>query len=87
MVYRLVIFNFLLSFDARYVWMHQKLIQGSHSAYMKQAAEANRLVDVGIIDPCLSDVFSWDELPLAHVKMRDNRLSPSNAVILVGATQ
>ena len=27
-----------LTFDARYVWMRQKRIQGSHFAHLKQAA-------------------------------------------------
>jgi len=33
-----------LTFDARYVWMRQKRIQGSHFATLKQAAEANQLM-------------------------------------------
>ena len=32
-----------LTFDARYVWMRQKRIQGSHFAHLKQASQANRL--------------------------------------------
>ena len=33
-----------LTFDARYVWMRQKRIQGSHFAHLKQASQANRFV-------------------------------------------
>ncbi len=55
--------GFELTFDARYVWMRQKRIQGSHFANLKQAAEANRLVMAGRVDPCLSEVFPWSELP------------------------
>ena len=30
-----------ITFDARYVWMRQKRIQGSHFAHLKQASAAN----------------------------------------------
>ena len=35
-------FNF--TFDARFVWMRQKRIQGSHFANLKQASAANKFV-------------------------------------------
>jgi crotonyl-CoA carboxylase/reductase len=78
--------GFDLSFDARYVWMRQKRIQGSHFANMKQAAEANRLVLEGRIDPCLSEVFPWNELPEAHTRMLRNQHSPGNMAVLVHAS-
>lgn len=74
-----------LTCDARYVWMRQKRIQGSHFANLKQAAEANRLVISGKIDPCLSEVFAWNELPQAHQKMRRNEHAPGNMAVLVNA--
>jgi crotonyl-CoA carboxylase/reductase len=74
-----------LTCDARYVWMRQKRIQGSHFASLKQAAEANRLVISGKIDPCLSEVFAWDELAHAHQKMRLNEHAPGNMAVLVNA--
>ncbi|WP_395676060.1 zinc-binding dehydrogenase [Inquilinus sp.] len=72
-----------LTFDARYVWMRQKRIQGSHFANLKQAAEANRLVMAGRIDPCLSEVFPWDQLPEAHARMLRNQHPPGNMAVLV----
>ena len=33
-----------ITFDARYVWMRQKRIQGSHFAHLKQASAANQFV-------------------------------------------
>src|SRR5215831_1983620 len=47
-----------ITFDARYVWMRQKRIQGSHFANLLQASQANRLVVERRIDPCMSEVFS-----------------------------
>lgn len=74
-----------LTCDARYVWMRQKRIQGSHFATLKQASEANRLVIDGRIDPCLSEVFEWKDLPLAHDKLHRNAHLPGNMAILVNA--
>ena len=56
--------GFNLTFDARYVWMRQKRIQGSHFAHLKQAAAANRFVIDRRVDPCMSEVFPWDKIPL-----------------------
>ncbi|RZK88042.1 MAG: crotonyl-CoA carboxylase/reductase, partial [Methylobacterium sp.] len=36
--------GFNITFDARYVWMRQKRIQGSHFAHLKQASAANQFV-------------------------------------------
>ncbi len=77
--------GFNITFDARYVWMHQKRIQGSHFAHLKQAAAANKLVHERRIDPCMSDVFPWDEIPQAHMMMRKNRHAPGNMAVLVSA--
>ncbi|RMF14208.1 MAG: crotonyl-CoA carboxylase/reductase, partial [Alphaproteobacteria bacterium] len=39
-----------LTFDARFVWMRQKRIQGSHFANLKQASQANQLVIDAALD-------------------------------------
>ena len=75
-----------LTCDARYVWMRQKRIQGSHFANLKEASQANRLVMSGKIDPCLSEVFPWSRLPDAHAKIRENRHLPGNMAVLVQAS-
>lgn len=77
--------GFNLTMDARYVWMHQKRIQGSHFAHLQQAASANRLVIEKRINPCLSEVFKWDDIPDAHMKMMNNQHAPGNMACLVGA--
>ncbi|WP_069299544.1 crotonyl-CoA carboxylase/reductase [Neptunicoccus sediminis] len=76
-----------LTMDARYVWMHQKRVQGSHFAHLKQAAAANKLMMERRLDPCMSEVFSWDQIPDAHIKMRKNEHKPGNMAVLVSATQ
>src|SRR5918995_1395987 len=74
-----------ITFDARYVWMRQKRIQGSHFAHLKQASEANQFVLDRRIDPCMSEVFPWDRIPLAHTKMWKNQHAPGNMAVLVNA--
>ena len=74
-----------LTMDARFVWMRQKRIQGSHFANLKQAAQANRLMIERRIDPCMSEVFGWDDIPGAHTKMMANEHKPGNMAVLVQA--
>src|SRR6202030_132721 len=74
-----------ITFDARYVWMRQKRIQGSHFAHLKQASAANQFVIDRRIDPCMSDVFPWEKIPYAHELMRTNRHKPGNMAVLVNA--
>jgi len=77
--------GFNLTFDARFVWMRQKRIQGSHFANLMQAAQANQLVIERRIDPCMSEVFPWDRIPQAHTKMLRNEHKPGNMAVMVQA--
>jgi crotonyl-CoA carboxylase/reductase len=72
-----------LTLDARYLWMHQKRVQGSHFANLKQASSANQLMVERRLDPCMSEVFPWAEIPLAHMKMLKNVHKPGNMAVLV----
>jgi crotonyl-CoA carboxylase/reductase len=74
-----------LTMDARYLWMHQKRVQGSHFANLKQASSANQLMLERRLDPCISEVFPWGQIPDAHVKMRKNEHKPGNMAVLVSA--
>jgi crotonyl-CoA carboxylase/reductase len=77
--------GFNLTFDVRYMWMHQKRLQGSHFAHLKQASAANKLMLERRLDPCMSEVFSWSDLPMAHMKMLRNEHKPGNMAVLVQA--
>ncbi|MEQ8291006.1 MAG: crotonyl-CoA carboxylase/reductase [Roseovarius sp.] len=77
--------GFNTTFDVRYMWMHQKRLQGSHFAHLKQAAAANRLMIERRLDPCMSEVFPWAEIPHAHMKMKRNEHKPGNMAVLVQA--
>jgi crotonyl-CoA carboxylase/reductase len=77
--------GFNCTFDVRYMWSHQKRLQGSHFANLKQASAANKLMLERRLDPCMSEVFAWDQIPLAHGKMRRNEHKPGNMAVLVQA--
>ncbi len=77
--------GFNLTMDARFLWMRQKRVQGSHFANLQQASAANQLVIERRIDPCMSEVFEWADIPLAHEKMLDNLHLPGNMAVLVCA--
>jgi len=76
-----------LTMDARFLWMRQKRVQGSHFANLKQAAQANRLVIDRRIDPCMSEVLPWADIPKAHTKMWKNEHLPGNMAVLVNSPQ
>jgi crotonyl-CoA carboxylase/reductase len=73
------------TFDVRHMWSHQKRLQGSHFANLKQAAAANRLMLERRLDPCMSEVFPWAEIPEAHMRMLKNQHKPGNMAVLVQA--
>ncbi|QBF33621.1 crotonyl-CoA carboxylase/reductase [Thalassococcus sp. S3] len=77
--------GFNCTFDVRYMWMHQKRLQGSHFAHLKQASAANQLMVERRLDPCMSEVFTWNDLPQAHMKMLRNEHKPGNMSVLVQA--
>ena len=72
--------------DLRYLWMRQKRLQGSHFANDEQAASLNQMVVDGQVDPCLSRVFSFDDIGTAHQLMYENKHPVGNMAVLVGAT-
>jgi crotonyl-CoA carboxylase/reductase len=73
--------------DARYLWMRQKRLQGSHFANDVQAAGINALVTAGKVDPCLSKTFNFEETPIAHQLMHENKHPHGNMAVLVGAKE
>ncbi|WP_264523086.1 MULTISPECIES: crotonyl-CoA carboxylase/reductase [unclassified Flavobacterium] len=73
--------GFNMSFDASFVWMRQKRIQGSHFSSLFELHQANQLILQKKFHPVISGEFSWDELPLAHQKMLDNSIEYGNVVI------
>lgn len=71
--------------DLRYLWMRQKRFQGSHLFNDEQAYAFNQLVLDRKIDPCVGRAFSFEEIPLCHQLMHENRAPEGKMVALVGA--
>ncbi len=73
--------------DLRYHWVRQKRLQGSHGTNDEQANAYNQLVIDGKIDPCLSDVYSFEDIGKAHQDMEEGKKVFGNRVALVGASE
>jgi len=52
--------GYMHEYDNRYLWMNLKRIVGSHFANYRESAEANRLIDKGMVHPTLSKAFPLD---------------------------
>ena len=50
-----------------------------------QATAANEFVIDRRVDPCMSEVLAWRDVPLAHTKMWKNQHMPGNMAVLVNA--
>jgi len=74
-----------LSMDARFPWVQQKRVQGSHFANLHQASQANQLVLDRRMDPAMSEVFAWNRIPEAHEMRLANQHAPHNMAVLVTA--
>ncbi len=77
--------GFNATIDLRYLWMRQKRIQGSHFANDDQAKGINDLVLQGLVDPCMSRAFTFDEMPHSHQLMYENKHPHGNMALLVNA--
>jgi crotonyl-CoA carboxylase/reductase len=73
--------------DLRYHWVRQKRLQGSHGTNDSQARAYNDLVIAGKIDPCLGDVYSFEDIGKAHADMEAGQIVLGNRVALVGAPE
>jgi crotonyl-CoA reductase len=60
------------AYDNRYLWMHLKRIVGSHFANYREAWEANRLVDLGMIHPILTRTYPLEAAGEAAYAMHSN---------------
>ncbi len=64
--------GFLHEYDNRYLWMNLKRIVGSHFANYREAWEANRLVDRGLLHPTLSKTFALENAAEAASEVQQN---------------
>ncbi|MEA2434627.1 MAG: crotonyl-CoA reductase [Actinomycetota bacterium] len=64
--------GYMHTYDNRYLWMMLKSIIGSHFANYKEAWEANRLIDLGMIHPILSKTYPLEETAEAAWQVHQN---------------
>jgi crotonyl-CoA reductase len=64
--------GFLHQYDNRYLWMNLKRIIGSHFANYREAWEANRLIDRGLIHPTLSKTYAMTDVGQAAYDVHRN---------------
>ncbi|MGH2813309.1 MAG: crotonyl-CoA carboxylase/reductase [Actinomycetota bacterium] len=64
--------GFMHTYDNRYLWMSLKSIIGSHFANYREAWEANRMLDLGMIQPILSRAFPLEETGEAAHQVHTN---------------
>jgi crotonyl-CoA reductase len=73
-------------FDNRYLWMNLKRVIGSHFANYKEAWEANRLVDLGMVHPILTKTYPLSEVAEAAYAVHAN-LHTGKLAVLVNARE
>jgi crotonyl-CoA reductase len=78
--------GYLHEYDNRYLWMNLKRIVSSHFANYKEAWEANRLVDLGMIHPILTRTYPLDQAGTAAHAIHTNAHTGKLGV-LVNAAQ
>jgi len=64
--------GYMLEYDHRYLWMNLKRIIGSHFANYREAWEANRLIDKGLIHPTLSKTYPLEDTGQAAHEVHHN---------------
>jgi crotonyl-CoA reductase len=64
--------GYMHQYDNRYLWMNLKQIKSSHVANYREAWEANRLIDKGLIHPTLSRVYPLAETGQAALDVHLN---------------
>ncbi|MEO7804801.1 MAG: crotonyl-CoA carboxylase/reductase [Actinomycetota bacterium] len=64
--------GFMHEFDNRYLWMNLKSIIGAHFANYREAWEANRLLDLGMVQPVLSKTYALSDSGQAAYEVHTN---------------
>jgi crotonyl-CoA carboxylase/reductase len=73
--------------DVRYLWVHQKRLQGSHGTNDEQAKAYNQLLIDKKIGPALGEVVPFEGIGVAHQNMGEGVAVFGNRVALVGARE
>ena len=64
--------GYMIEYDNRQLWMHQKTLKGCHFANYREAWEANQLICEGRIHPVLSRTFPFERVGEAAYEVHRN---------------
>ncbi|SDF68706.1 crotonyl-CoA carboxylase/reductase [Pseudonocardia oroxyli] len=64
--------GYMHEYDNRYLWMNLKRIVGSHFANYREAWEANRLIEKGLVHPTVSKVYPLADTGQAAYDVHQN---------------
>jgi crotonyl-CoA reductase len=79
--------GYMHEYDNRYLWMNLKRIIGSHFANYREAFEANRLIDKGLIHPTLSKSYSLEDTGQAALDVHRNAHQGKVGVLVLAETE
>src|ERR671939_648323 len=79
--------GYLHQYANRYLWMNLKRIVGSHFANYREAWEANRLIDRGLIHPTLSKTYPMAEVGQAACDVHRNLHQGKVGVLTLAPTE
>ncbi len=73
--------GYMIEYDNRHLWMKLKRIVSSHFANYAEAYAMNRLIDMGKIQPVMSEVYSLEDAGVAARKVHRNEAEGKLAVL------
>lgn len=79
--------GYMVEFDNRHFWMKLKKLLASHFANYQEAWQANRLIDMGMIQPLLSDVYTLAETGEAARKIHRNEHEGKLGILCLAPTE
>jgi crotonyl-CoA carboxylase/reductase len=73
--------------DLRHLWMRSKRLQGSHASNYRDYREVIKLIDAGLLSPCLTACGDIDQVGHFHQLLHDNAHSCGNMAVRINATE
>lgn len=79
--------GYMVEFDNRHFWMKLKKLLSSHFANYAEAWEANRLINLGKIQPLLSAVYPLEQVGAAALKIHRNEHEGKIGILCLAPTE
>lgn len=73
--------------DLRHLWMRSKRLQGSHASNFREYREVIKLIDAGLLQPCLSACGTIEDVGLYHQLLHENLHPSGNMAVHINATE